>query len=152
MKIIRKPIVNSAVITLISAFYIAIFIIISGHVEFERILDHATTLNSSFWNMWSDFLKQGHLKYVGYSYILLTAAIVISTLIKRRDYDEYQCRMLEKGLIASGIVIVLLFPVAMLLILSEPNYCVETITFLAVAHWSVCLIVDLVYVIKWYRN
>lgn len=152
MKIIKKPIANAAVITLISAFYIAVFIVTSGHVEFEHILDHATMLNSSFWNMWSDFLKQGHLKYVGYSYILLTAAIVIPTLIKKRDYDEYQCRMLEKGLIASGIVMVLLFPIAMLLILSEPNYCVETITFLIVAHWLVCLIVDLVYVIRWNRN
>lgn len=152
MKIIRKPIVNSAVVTLISAFYIAVFIITSGHAEFERILNHAVTLNSDFWNSWSDFLKQGHLKYVGYLYILLTAAIIISSFIKRRDYDEYQCRMLEKGLIASGIVMVLLFPIAMISILSDPNYCVETITFLVVAHWLVCLIVDLVYVIKWSRN
>ncbi len=152
MKIIRKPAVNAIAITLISAFYIAVFIITSGHVEFERMLNHAATLNSSFWNSWSDFLKQGHLKYVGYSYIFLTAAIVIPTLIKRRDYDEYQCRMLEKGLIASGIVMVLLFPIAMISILSDPNYCVETITFLVVAHWLVCLIVDLAYVIKWSRN
>ena len=152
MKIIRKPAVNAAVITFISTFYIAVFIVASGHVEFERILDHATTLNSSFWNMWSDFLKQGHLKYVAYSYIILTAAIVMPTLFIRRDYDEYQCRMLENGLIASGIVMVLLFPVAMILILSEPNYCIETATFLVVTHWLVCLIVDLVYVIKWSRN
>lgn len=152
MKIIRKPAVNAAVITLISAFYITVFIAISGHVEFLRILDHAVTLNSSFWNGWSDFLKQGHLKYVGYSYIFLTAAIIIPTLMKRRDYDEYQCRMLEKGLIAAGFVMVLLLPIAMLLILSEPNYCVETITFLVVTHWLVCLIVDLIYVIKWSRN
>jgi len=149
MKIIRKPAVNAAVITLISAFYIAVFIAASGHVEFARILDHAATLNSSIWNMWSVLLKQGHLKYVGYSYIFLTAAIVIPTLIKRRDYDEYQCYMLEKGLIVSGIVMVLLFPTAMLLILSDPNYCVEAITFLVVIHWLVCLIADLVYVIKW---
>lgn len=152
MKIIRKPAVNAIVITLISAFYMAVFTITSGHVEFVRILNHATTTNSDFWNSWSDFLRQGHLKYVGCSYILLTAAIVIPTLIKRRDYDEYQCRMLEKGLIASGIVTVLLFPIAMISILSDPNYCVETITFLVVAHWLVCLIVDLVYVIKWSRN
>ncbi len=152
MKIIRKPAVNAAIITLISAFYIAVFIAASGHMEFERILDHAATLNSSFWNKWSDFLKQGHLKYVGCSYIFLTAAIVIPTLMKRQDYDEYQCRMLEKGLIAAGIVMVLLFPIAMISILSDPNYCVETITFLVVAHWLACLIADLIYVIKWSRN
>lgn len=151
MKIIRKPTVNAIIISLISAFYITVFIITSGHVEFEHILSHAATLNV-FWNRWSGFLKQGHLKYVGYLYIFLTAAIVIPTLIKRRDYDEYQCLMLEKGLIVSGIVMVFLFPIAMLLILSEPNYCVETITFLVVAHWLVCLIADLVYVINWSRN
>jgi len=152
MKIIRKPTVNAALITLISVFYAVVFTVVSGHVEFERILDHATTLNSRFWNIWSTFLKQGQLKYVGYLYVVLIAAIVILTLRKRRDYDEYQCRMLEKGLIASGVVIVLLFPVALLLILSDPNYCVETITLLVVAHWLVCLVVDLVYVIQWSRS
>lgn len=148
MRIIRKPAVNAIAVTIISAFYIAVFIITSGHAEFERILDHAATINSGFWNMWSVFLRQGQLKYIGYLYILLTAAIVISTLIKRQDYDEYQCRMLETGLIASGIVMILLFPVATISILSDPNYCIETITFLAVAHWMTCLIVDLFYVIK----
>lgn len=152
MKIIRKPAVNALIISLISAFYITVFLIPSGHVEFEHILNHAATLNGFFWNRWSDFLRQGHLKYVGYLYIFLTAAIVIPTLIKRRDYDEYQCLMLEKGLLVSGIVMAFLFPVAVLLILSEPNYCVETITFLVVAHWSVCLIADLVYVMNWSRN
>lgn len=102
--------------------------------------------------MWSDFLKQGKLKYVGYCYIVLTVAIVLLTLLKRQDYDEYQCRMLERGLITSGIVMVLLFPVALLLILSDPNYCVETFTFLVVIHWLACLIVDLVYMIQWSRS
>jgi len=51
MKIIRKPAVNAAVITLISAFYIAVFIAASGHVEFARMLDHTATLNSGIWNM-----------------------------------------------------------------------------------------------------
>lgn len=45
MKIIRKPTVNAIIISLISAFYITVFIITSGHVEFEHILNHATTLN-----------------------------------------------------------------------------------------------------------
>ncbi len=151
MSIIRKPAVNAAVISLISAFYAAVFIIISGHVELVRILDHAATLNSGLWNMWSDFLKWGYLKYVGYAYIFLAAAIVIPTLLKRRAYDEYQCRMLEKGLIASGIVMLLLFPLTMVSILSDPNYCVETITFLVVIHWLVCLIAELAYVIRWSR-
>lgn len=152
MKILRKPAVNAAVIMLISAFYSTIFIVCSGHVEFERILNHATTLNSRFWNLWSAFLKQAQLAYVGYLYLLLAAAIVILTLIKRRDYDEYQCRLLEKGLMASGFVIALLFPVALLLILSDPNYCIETITFLVVAHWLACLLVDLFCVIQWSRD
>lgn len=152
MKCVRKPLVNLSAVVLMSAFYAAVFLTVSGHAEFERILNHGLTLNSGFWDMWSGFLRQGRLKYVGYLYILLAAAVTLFTLVKKRDYDEYQCRMLEKGLIGSGVVVALLFPAALILVLSDPNYCAETITFLAAAHWLAFLVIDLIYAVMWCRS
>lgn len=58
MKIFRKPLVNTVIISIISFFYAFIFDVSLGHIEFERILNHTVSLNSPFWNGCSDFLKQ----------------------------------------------------------------------------------------------
>ncbi len=50
MKMIRNPKINAAIILIITAFYSLVFILISGHIEFERMLSHAVPLNSAFWN------------------------------------------------------------------------------------------------------
>ncbi len=86
------------------------------------------------------------MKYIGYVYIVLAAVIVIFSFIRKRDYDEYQTGILEKGFIAAGMVMVCLFPLALLLVLSDPQYSIETIMLLVVVHWSTVLIADLVYV------
>ena len=98
MKILRKPQINAVIVSFVSMFYAFVFILISGHLEFERILNHADTLNSAFWNGWSAFIKQGNIKYIGYAYIILALAVVIISFIKKRDYDEYQISILEKGI------------------------------------------------------
>ena len=94
------------------------------------------------------FLQNGNLKYIGYANLLLIAAIVLLSLLKRRNYDEYQTKILEKGLIFAGIVMMVLFPIAMLLVLSDPNYAIETLIFLAASHWGCVLIADLVYILR----
>ncbi len=86
------------------------------------------------------------MKYIGYVYIVLAVVIVIFSFIRKRNYDEYQTGILEKGFIAAGMVMVCLFPLALLLVLSDPQYSIETIMLLVVAHWSTVLIADLVYV------
>ena len=149
MKIMRNPKVNAAIILIITAFYSPVFILTSGHIEFERMLNHAGTLNNAFWNAWSTFLMQGNLKYIGYAYLVLAVAVVILSLIRKQNYDEYQIGILEKGFIVSGIVMVCLFPAALLLVLSDPYYAIEALTLLVVMHWSTVLIADLAYVIKW---
>jgi len=133
---------------LITAFYSLVFIITSGHVEMRRMLHHADTLNSAFWNIWSDFLARGNLKYIGYAYIITAVAIVVLSFARRQNYDKYQTDILKKGLITAGVALLCLFPIALLLIISEPNYSIETIIFLAVVHWSAALVADLVYVVK----
>ena len=152
MRILRKPQTNAVIISVVSIFYALVFIIISGHLEFERILNHAETLNSPFWNEWSVFLKQGNMKYIGYAYIALALAIVIISIVRKRDYDEYQTGILEKGMIVMGTALMLLFPIALIMVLSDHSYSIETLMFLVVAHWSIVLIADLIYVIKWVRS
>ena len=152
MKILRKPQINAAVIAVISALYAVMFSLVSGHVEFDRILDHANTLNSAFWNAWTVFLKQGNLKYIGYSYLVVTIVIVIAAFAKRRNYDEYQTSILGKGIIVMGIALVALFPIALLLVLSDPQYAIETVMFLVVVHWAIVLIADSVLVLQWVKG
>lgn len=149
MNFTKKSWFHAGIIALFSVFYAIVFIVSSNSIEFTRLLDHATTLNSGFWNNWSDFLKQGHLQYIGYLYILLAVLIVIFSFVKRRDYDEYQRSLLGKGILTSGIAMILLLPLCLLLVLSDSNYSVESILFLIVAHWSILLIADLVFVIRW---
>lgn len=89
MNLIRNPKINAAIVLVITMFYSLVFVLTSGHLEFERILCHANTLNSPLWNFWSEFLIMGHLKYIGYVFIALALAIVILSLIRVKGYDEY---------------------------------------------------------------
>ena len=114
--------------------------------------NHSQTLNSTFWNGWSTFLQQGHLKYIGYGYILVALCILVLSFIRGKNYDEYQVGILTTSFIATGIVLLLLFPIALLLVMSDPNYAVETLMFLVVIHWSVFLLVNLIYSIKWCKG
>ena len=152
MNFTKKNWFHASVIALFSIFYAIVFIVSSNSIEFTRLLGHATTLNSGFWNNWSDFLKQGNLQYIGYLYILFAVLIVIFSIVKRRDYDEYQRSLLGKGILASGIAMMFLLPLCLLLVLSDKNYSVEFVLFLIVAHWSILLSADLVFVIRWCRD
>jgi len=133
-------------------FYSLVFVLTSGHLEFERILRHANTLNSPLWNFWSEFLIRGHLKYIGYVFIALALVIVILSLIRVKGYDEYQTSILQKGLVSAGVILLCLFPLTLLLILSEPNYAIEAIAMLVVVHWSAVLIAELVYTLRWSKT
>lgn len=132
--------------------YAAIFILTSGNPEFEGILNHSNTLSSTFWNNWSSFLHQGDLKYIGYIYIVLSVCIVILSFLRKKEYDEYQAGILTASFVSTGLILLFLFPIALLLVLSDPNYAVETILFLIVAHWSVFLMANLIYVVKWWKE
>lgn len=151
MKLMRHPYVNAAITASISLFYGAVFLVTSGHLEFERMLRHAPTLHHAFWNGWSAFVGRGCLKYVGCAYILAALCVVLLSVVRKRDYDEYQAGLLSMSFMVTGIVLLFLFPVALLLILSDRNYAMEVSLFLVVAHWSVFLAVNLVCAVKWCR-
>lgn len=152
MRIIKNPYINAVVTSVISLAYAAVFILTSGHIEFERILNHSQTLNSAFWNNWSMFLLQGNLKYIGYIYIAVAITTIILSIIRKKNYDEYQVGILTTSFVAMGVILLLLFPIALLLVLSDPNYAVEMLMFLIVTHWSVFLIANLIYAIKWCKG
>ena len=152
MKIIKNLYINAAVTSVISLAYAAVFILTSGHIEFERILNHSCTLNSTFWNSWSMFLLRGNLKYIAYLYIAAVISVIILSFIRKKNYDEYQVGILTTGFVAMGVILLLLFPAALLLVLSDPNYAVEMLLFLIVTHWSVFLIANLICAIKWCRG
>lgn len=152
MRMLKNPYINAAFTLAISLLYAAIFILTSGNPEFEGILNHSNTLSSTFWNNWSLFLRQGDLQYIGYIYIMLAVCITILSLLRKKDYDEYQAGILTTSFLSTGLILFFLFPIALLLLLSDPNYAVETILFLIVAHWSVFLMTNLIYVVKWWKE
>ena len=152
MRRIKNPYVNAAVASSISLLYAVVFILTSGHLEFERILNRGQTLSSPFWNSWSALLQQGNLKYIGYIYIAISICMIGLSLLRKRCYDEYQASVLTTSFMAAGLILLVLFPAALLMVMSDPNYAVETLLFLIVAHWSVFLLVDLIYAARWCRG
>ena len=136
-------------ISLMSAIYSFIFIFTSDHIEFLRILSK-TTIASDFWNGWSNFIRAGNLKYIGYLIIVLTVLIVLSVIFNpQKKYGEYQVSVLSKSFIIAGIIAILIAPVMMVLLLSDPSYEVEIILLFAVVEWLSVLITNLIFVIKY---
>lgn len=149
MSLLKQPIINILFIGFLSGVYSLIFIFTAGHMEFVSILSQGETLNSAFWNGWSDFLKTGNMKYIGYLINGLTIAIILIILFKRRKkYDEYQVSILSKSLLVAGILSILMIPIIMVLLLSDSNYAVETIFLFASVQWVSFLVSYLIYVIK----
>lgn len=145
----KNPFTNIIFIILMSAVYSFIFIFTSDHTEFLGLLSNNQTLNSSFWNEWSDFIKAGNMKFIGYFIIGLTVIILLFTGIKRtKNYDEYQVSILNRCLIIVGFISILMVPVIMVLLLSDPNYAIETILLFASIQWVSVIVLYLIYVIK----
>ena len=150
MKLLKLPIINAMFIVLMSVVYSFLFIFTSNHIEFLGLISNDNTLQSKFWNGWSEFIRAGNMKYVGYSIIILAFITIIFMLLKQtKRYDEYQIGILLKNLIVAGILSILMMPIIMILLLSDPSYAIETIFLFAVVQWLCVLIIDLIYVIKY---
>jgi hypothetical protein len=140
---------NAVFVGFMSAIYSFLFIFTSNHIEFLRLLSKSKTLQSDFWNGWSDFIKAGNMKYIGYIMIGLTLIILLLMVFKRvKNYDEYQISILSRSLIVAGILSIIMLPIIMIILLSDPNYAIETVFLFAVIQWGGVLIADLFYVIK----
>ena len=91
------------------------------------------------------------MKYMGYVIIALTIAIIFLTVFRKQKYDEYQVNILAKGFITAGIITVLMLPIALLLVLSDRNYAIETMFLLLTIQWIGVLVVDLIYTAKYFK-
>ena len=149
MTLFKNPFTNIIFIISMSAVYSFIFIFTSDHIEFSGLLTHTQTLNSPFWNEWSDFIKAGNMKFIGYFIIGLTVIILLFMAIKRtKNYDEYQLSILNRCFIIAGFISILMLPVIMVMLLSDPNYAVETILLFASVQWVSVIVLYLIYVIR----
>ncbi|WP_246941452.1 hypothetical protein [Bacillus pinisoli] len=150
MNLLKHPIVTIWFIGFMSAIYSFIFIFTAGHMEFVSLLSHGETLNSTLWNGWSDFIKAGNMKTIGYVIIGLTVLIIFITILKRRkEYDEFQVSILSKSLLVAGTLSILMIPFIMVLLLSDSNYGVEIMFLFATVQWVSVLCTYLIYVIKY---
>lgn len=152
MTLLKHPIINILFISFMSAIYSIysfIFIFTSNHIEFLGLLSHSKTLQSNFWNGWSDFISAGNMKFIGYLIISLTFLIILLILFKRtKKYDEYQFSILSKSLIVAGILSIMMIPIVMVILLNDPNYTIESIFLFATVQWISLQVAYLIYVIK----
>lgn len=150
MNILKHSIINAIFTSVMSAIYSFLFIFTSDHIEFLRLTSKTKTLQSDFWNGWSEFIKSGNMKYLGYIIIGLTLIILLLMVFKRmKKYDEYHVSILSRSLIVAGVLSIMMVPIIMILLLSDPNYTIETIFLFAAIQWCGVLITDLIYVIKY---
>lgn len=150
MKLLKNSLVNAVFVGLMSACYSFLFIFTSNHIEFLQLLSKSKTLQSDFWNGWSDFIRAGNMKYIGYVIIILTLIIFLVILFKKtKKYDEYQFSILSGSLIVAGVLSIIMVPIIMILLLSDPNYTIETIFLFSSIQWCSVLITDLIYIIKY---
>lgn len=148
---IKRPAVNAAFIVTLSAFYSMLFIFIAEHMEFQSLLRPKGTLQAPLLNMFTLFLMNGHLKYVGYVFLAVAAVIVVFSVLRRRQYDEYQGMILARCAFTVGILTVLFVPLLLLLHLSDPTYSLEFMFLFIIIHWTGVLITDLILVVKFLR-
>jgi len=140
MMLLRNRLVNSVIVTVISLFYGLLFIFISGHIEFIDILPKSVA-NYAFWDKWRIFLFSGNIKYIGIStifigLIILAKAVYSFLKYRRLELDEYEVSLLKRGLGMAGITAILLIPILLILVLSEPQYSVPFIMFFVILTWS----------------
>ena len=150
MKLLRKPWVNALVIGAVSAFYGLVFIFTAKNPVFGKMLGYDPvrqigSLQSPFWNGWSTFLYYGNHRYIGYAFLVLGAVIVLLTLIRRREYDEYQTGILEKCLILSAVASFFGIPFLLLSVLEDLCYTVDFAILLSSVYWTLVLLADLLF-------
>ncbi|GAM16667.1 hypothetical protein [Mesobacillus selenatarsenatis] len=149
MSLLKHPAVNILFRSFMSAIYSFVFIFTAGHMEFISILSHGKTLNSDFWNGWSDFLKTGNMKFIGYLIIGLTVVIIVFILLKRtKQYDEYQVSILAKSLLVAGVLSIIIVPFLMVMLLSDPNYSTEIIFLFATIQWVGVLVSYILFAVR----
>lgn len=146
-RILKNPAVNALGLSLFTAFYALIFIVTSGHIEFESLLYYNRAMSiQSFWTGWSNFLASGRHSFIAYTLIGITILVVLMLLLRRHPYDEYHTANLAQCLAVAAILTLIAIAGFYLMILSDPNGIVEKFTLFIVIHWTTVVLADLAYV------
>lgn len=136
MKMFEHSVVNVLFLIFISVTYSFLFIFTSNHMEFTRLLPKTETLRAPFWNAWSTFIEAGNMKYIGYAILVLSILILFVTLFKKPiKLKECQSDIFSKSMIGAGVLSIILIPVVIILILSDPNYTIAVLFLLATIQW-----------------
>ncbi|MFB0920933.1 MAG: hypothetical protein QMB62_08640 [Oscillospiraceae bacterium] len=148
-KLLSRPLVNAICLSLFTAFYGLIFMLSSGHKEFENLLYYNRIDNNtpSFWKDFSRFLASGYEAYIAYTLIAVTVLVVILLLLRRHPYDEYHTSLLFGCLSVAAVLTLFAIAVFYLMILSDPNGIVEKFTLFISIHWTVVVLSDLCFVL-----
>lgn len=145
MKVIKSRGVTSLFVVLLSVFHAFIFIFTSNHPEFNRLLSKKDTLQG-FWNEYSAFVAVGNMKYIGYLLLLLSLVVCGLYFIKRKGASE---RMKSNNvLMVGGGLSLLLYPILLLLVLSDSNYAIESVFLMGTIQCVASLAVVLIDIIR----
>ena len=145
MKVIKSRGATSLFVVLLSVFHAFIFIFTSNHPEFHRLLAKKDTLQG-FWNEYSAFVAVGHMKYIGYLLLFLSLVVCGLYFVKRKGASE---RMKSNnGLMVGGGLSLLLYPILLLLVLSDSNYAIESVFLMGTIQCVASLAVVLIDIIR----
>ena|GEM_PF-552281 len=154
-RIIKSPAINAVCLGLLTAFYSLVFIGTSGHSEFVNALYYSRisaledylVVDRYFWLNWSQFLAEGHQKYIAFILIAVSAAVIVMLLLRRRPFDEYDVDRLAVCLIAALVITIIAIAMLYLSFLFASYAIVENFTLFIVVHWVAVVLSDLVFVI-----
>lgn len=145
MKVIKSRGVTSLFVVLLSVFHAFIFIFTSNHPEFHRLLSEKNTLQG-FWRKWSAFIAGGNMKYIGYLLLFFSLVIIVLYFVKRNAANE---RMKSQNvLMIGGGLSLLLYPILLMLVLSDSNYAIESVFLMGTIQCVVTLAVVLFDIIR----
>jgi len=114
---LKSPILNAVCVSLFSAFYTVVYILI------ERPM------------------------YVAWPMIAMTGIIVAMLLIRRQKYDEYHAAILANCLITALVLTMIAIAVFYIIILIDPAGVENKYGYFIDAHWITVVLSDFAYVI-----
>jgi len=144
-RLLKSPAINAICISVFTTFYALIFFVTSKNIQFENSLFYLEA--NSFWSAWSNFLADGHQRYIAFALIAVTVLIVVLLIVRRQPYDEYHTSILTHCLVVAAVLTLVAIAIFYLMILNEPNGIIEKFTFFIVIHWATVVLANLTYVL-----
>ncbi|PKM73299.1 MAG: hypothetical protein CVU91_05055 [Firmicutes bacterium HGW-Firmicutes-16] len=147
--LLSSPKVNAVCLSVFTAFYALIFIIMPRNAEiFDMLYSNRVDCNvAPFWKNFSNFLAAGYEEYIAYALIAVTVLVVVLLLLRRHPYDEYHTSLLYGCLSVAVILTLIAIAVFYLMILSDSSGIIEKFTMFIAIHWTVVVLSDLSFVL-----